>query len=793
MMLGCWFSTTIKLFWAMEKIIIKNAYQNNLKNIDVEIPLNDFTCVSGCSGCGKSSLVFDTVFAESQRAFLEGMSGNLYGQKFLEKPKVGSIQNLRPALNISQNYYNVNPRSNVGSITEVSLYLRALFAIALSTSDKTYSEKNFSSYCIESCCSECSGTGVEYVISEALVVPDPSKKLIDGAILPFKGSIYSFEHKSLLALCEYFGINPEKTFYELLETEKKALLYTKEKLKFHLRFKVNGSFRQQTVFLQGAIAKLSEKLEAAKQNSNFSNISKYVDRVKCHVCDGLKLKSEILQLKVCDKNISEVEELALNELIPWLDLVNKTYKKTPMHIEINQIILQIKNKIEWIINLKLDYLSLSRSVVTLSGGERQRIRLSTLFNCSLKDLIYIFDEPCKGLHYQDISRIIEATKQIVKNGNTVIAIEHNKQYLSSANNLIILGPEGGPKGGYILYSGINNISRKIELVYKKKRIFNDYIEFNNINFRNIRNQSVKIPVGGITCITGVSGSGKSSLANVIYNCLYLETNYMCENYRLNSKIKKVLNVDQDPIGKTPRSTIVSYLGIYDDIRNIFSNTSDAKKIKLTPASFSMNLPGGRCECCLGTGVQKIELNYLPSTFVRCPECDGKRFHPDVLRVKYKNRNIQEILDTQIFNIIDLFKDCDRVYSYLNCIIEIGLGYLTLGQMSMNLSGGEAQRIKLAKALGDLSNGRNLYLLDEPTSGLNELDIEKFIGILLRLQSNGNTIVIIEHNPEFIAKVSDYVIDFGLKSGDKGGVVAEQGETEFVFNSDKSSWYFLPKD
>ncbi len=768
----------------MEKIIIKNAYENNLKHIDLEIPLNAFTCVTGCSGCGKSSLVFDTIYAESQRGFLEGMTGNLYGQKLMNKPKVDLIENLRPALNISQNYYNVNPRSTVGTITEISYYLRSLFSIINNVPENIFSSNNPKSFC-----PNCYGLGIETIVSEDLLIPDREKRLVDGAILFFKGPADSKEENTLKALCELYGIDIHKKISDLTKEELNLLLYSNEKVKYKLSYREGKRKKQHYIYLQGAIATINEKLKSMDISSS-TMFSKYMEDVTCHVCNGSKLAPSILLYKVDGLSYDEVESLELNDLFNWL--INFDYHKIDQskNALVSQLIESMTHKIKSLISLNVGYLSLNRTIPTLSGGERQRVRIANQLNCSLKGITYILDEPCKGLHYRDIGSVIDSTRDLINKGNTVIAIEHNKQFISSADNLIELGPVGGPEGGYLIYSGKNTRKNEYNISFKPQIEHSKFFELKNICFRNIKKQGVKIPIGGITCITGVSGSGKSSLASVVSKCFSRKNNTYCEEFIGASSIKRILEVNQSPIGKTPRSTVVSYLEIFDEIRNIFAQTPTAKKLKCTATMFSMNVKGGRCECCQGTGLQKIELNYLPNSYILCPECGGKRYSDKILSVKYRNKNIQEVLDLPIFDIVELFSENKKIYSVLTSMIELGLGYLKLGQMSMNLSGGEAQRIKLAKALGVSSSGNNLYILDEPTSGLNDLDIARFESILKKLQNNNETIIIIEHNIEFIARMSDWLIDFGLYGGHVGGNIIAQGSPREVFNNKESSLYGL---
>lgn len=774
----------------MENIIVKNAYENNLKHIDLELQLDAFTCITGCSGCGKSSLVFDTIYAESQRGFLEGMTGNIYGQKLMNKPKVTAVENLRPALNISQNYYNVNPRSTIGTTTEISYYLRSLFAVLNSNPVNMLSESLFSANNPKSCCPHCSGLGVETVISEELLIPDKKKTLTEGAILYFKGPIEGKEQAILKALCAYYGIDINKRIVDLSNEELDRLLYANDNIQCKISYKEGKRRKQHYVTLQGAIPAILEKITLVNNSASSNMYTKYMEEVTCHVCGGTKLKPEILDYKVNGLNYSEVENMELEELYSWLqkfDFSNISEAKLEL---VSQLIDGMKCKVNALLQLHVGYLCLNRSVPSLSGGERQRIRIATQLTCSLKGIIYILDEPCKGLHYRDIEYIIRATRDLVAKGNTVIAIEHNKQYISAADTVVELGPVGGPDGGYVTKVSHKPSNCHYDLVFKSERKWDQFFELKNIRFRNIKNQNVSFPVGGITCITGVSGSGKSTLAMVISKCFERKSNIFCGSFSGGGTIKKVIKVNQAPIGKTPRSTIVSYLDIYDEIRTLFSKTDKAKTLKLSASHFSMNVKGGRCECCQGTGLQKIDLNYLPSSYITCPECEGRRFNSDVLSCEYKGKTILDVLETPISDIINIFSSSKKIFMTLTSMIKLGLGYLKLGQMSMNLSGGEAQRIKLAKALSMESGGRNLYILDEPTSGLNDVDISRFENILISLQKMGETILIIEHNIEFISKVSDYIIDFGMAAGDAGGKIVSQGLPKQVFQNAESSLYIF---
>ena len=772
-----------------ESIIVCNANENNLKNISVEIPLDAFTCVTGPSGCGKSSLVYDTIYAESQRNFLESMSGNMYGQKLMDKPKVDDIRNLRPALNVSQNYYNVNPRSTIGTATDISYYLRTIFALVATELKGMNVDTNFfSSNNPSSCCKKCKGLGEEYVLSEEMLMPDKTRTLANGGILYFKGTKTSMEYKLLEAECEYFGIDINKRVLDLTKKEKEQLLYREDDLEFSLKFKTpKGRYKQKTILRKGVVIEINEAIEDIETPSTFASISKYLTKVKCSCCNGTKLNKNVLDVKVADKNIAEVESMSFDNLLIWLNEIENKAKVLASAEQLKQLIYDVKRRVQCIIDLKLDYLTLGRSIPSLSGGEVQRVRLANQLSCSLSGIVYILDEPCKGLHYRNINSIIRASKSLISKGNTVIAIEHNKQYICEADKIIELGPVGGPNGGYIISEEASHHKFMYDVQFKGVESAKEYISLQGINYHNLKDVDVSIPCGKITCISGVSGSGKSSLTTVIGECCKKQGAFNCSKVSNISKLNKVLYVNQQPIGKTPRSTVVSYLGIYDTIRELFAGTVEAKKLGLAASDFSMNVEGGRCEYCQGTGKKKIELSYMPDSYIECPECHGKRFHEDVLSVKYKDVNINEILNNPINKIIDLFEDVNSVKNILQCMLDIGMGYISLGQMSMNLSGGEAQRIKLAKCLGAKSNGKNLYILDEPTSGLNEKDIRLLEDILFRLSGLNETILIIEHNIEFIAKVADYLVDLGTIAGDKGGVTLLQGTPSEVIDDDNSSW------
>lgn len=771
-----------------ENIIVHNASENNLKNITVRFPLNKFTCVTGPSGCGKSSLVFDTVYAESQRGFLESMSGNMFGQKLMDKPKVESIDNLRPALNISQNYYNVNPRSTVGTITDISYYLRTLYAFIINQEYRTNFDMNyFSPNNPTSCCSKCNGIGEAYVISEQAVMPDKRKKLSSGGILYFKGSKTSQEYRLLESICATYDINIEKSVSELTDKEKDILLYRETPETYYIKYKTpKGRYKQANIKFRSVLVELNDKLQDIDTPSVFANISKYLTKEKCPECNGEKLNNKVREYKICGYGIGEVEQLSMFEVSNWCNKVREEYATSDYYKQIINLLEDIEKRLKHLIKLKLEYISIGRSIPTLSGGELQRVRLATQLDCNLSGLVYILDEPCKGLHYKNIGAIIDTANSLVNKGNTIIAIEHNKKFISAAEHVIEMGPQGGPQGGYVLFEGKPIERANAEIIYKKSFEIKKYAEFKGITYHNLKNIDVRIPIGNVTCLSGVSGSGKSSLTDVIEQCCQKGESEYCMSVSGISTIKRIMRVNQQPIGKTARSTVVSYLGIYDTIRELFVKTDYAKNIGLCISDFSMNVSGGRCECCQGTGKKKIELSYLPETYVICPECKGKRFHEDVLSVKYKGYSIDDILRMSISDAMPIFSE-NSIYGILKCVEEIGLGYLSLGQMSMNLSGGEAQRIKLAKYLGLNVKGKGLYILDEPTSGLSEKDIELIINVINKLKESGETIVVIEHNLDFISRIADYLIDLGDKAGNAGGTNLFEGGVQEVINTKGSSW------
>lgn len=767
----------------MDIIKIENAYENNLKHIYLDIPINKWTCFIGPSGSGKSSLVYDTLFAECQREFLDSLVSNQYGQRLLEKAKVDNIINLKPALDLSQNYYNTNPRSTVGTFTDISYYLRTLYSLYVYLEYKVMVDPSyFSPNNAKSVCSKCKGTGTEYCVDLNKLIPDRSVKLIRGGITFFSGGKDSLAIKKLEALCEYYKIDITKTIDELSASELDKLLYGNIKYPIEIIYKTpKGRRKKESILLKGAMEELSVLLKDIRTPSTFISIEKYLGETECSSCSGSGLNEDILNYTINGLNIYDYESLPVYILKKYLIKLETQISKNTLIAQIKNLTKTITDKIDGLIDLKIGYLSLSRKIPTLSGGECQRVRLSKQLGSSLTGLLYILDEPCKGLHYKDINSIIKATRSLVEKGNTVVSIEHNSPYILSADKVIEMGPCGGPQGGFVIDEG-----RMVGLCDKKNYSLPasqldecEYIDIKKINKFNLVDIDIQLPVGCITAITGQSGVGKSTLANVIYD--YVSKKLYKKSF------KHAYIVNQKPIGKNSRSTLISYLGIYEHIRNVLADTDLAKKNKVKPVDFSMNSGHGRCETCNGVGRIKLDLPYMENVFCKCPTCDGKRFNENVLKVRYNGKNISDILDESISEIKDIFKEHLSVFKMLEFLVEIGLGYLKLGQLTMTLSGGEAQRIKIAKFLANRQNN-SLFILDEPTAGLYSSDKVLVMNMIKQLCSKGNTCIIIEHDFNVICNLSNYMID--MITDDQNYVKVIYGPIDKVVSNPLSSWYDL---
>lgn len=771
----------------MGSIRIRGAREHNLKDVDVDIPLGKLTCVTGVSGCGKSSLVYDTVYAESQRMFLEGLSGNAMGQHLMKAPDVDSIENLRPSLNVSQSYYNFNPRSTVGTVTEVSHSLRALFALVASGEcGHRLSESSFSRNDPASWCPRCQGTGESYAVSLDRLVPDSKRTLASGAILYYKGGKSSQERKTLLALCEALGIDPDTRFCDLTDAQVDSLLRREQPIELSVRYKSpRGTYRQKKVTTRGVLVELEDKLSDIDRPSTMANVGKYLDKVPCPSCGGSGLGEEARSHTICGKHMGDAEQVSIAELRGWVGEVRESLAGSAIERPVALLCDQIENRLDRLIELKVDYLSLARKVPTLSGGESQRVRVANQLACSLNGLVYILDEPCRGLHPRDSESIVVASRELVERDNTVIAIEHDRRFISTADWEIRLGPLGGPGGGRIMSEGVPRRDAGVKPVFKDPSTPRATLLLEGLSSNNVSGETVRLPLGVVTAITGVSGSGKSSLMGALHGAI---DEGIADGTIPRAKVSGTNMVDQKPIGKTPRSTVASYLGTMDEIRRLFSDASDAMGLGLGPSAFSLNVPGGRCETCQGTGLEKVSYRYLPDTYIECPECHGRRFSEEVLSVRVKGMSITEVLDMPISELEGLFQDVPAIHDMLSCVCRIGLGYLTLGQTSMSLSGGEAQRIKLARALGKRKTGRGVYFLDEPTTGLEDSDAELLRDALASLARDGETVVMTEHDPLFIGSTADYVIDLGVKAGSEGGRIVCAGTPEEVFSDKRSSWF-----
>ena len=926
----------------MDKIIIRGARENNLKNIDIEIPKNKLVVMTGVSGSGKSSLAFDTIYAEGQRRYVESLSA--YARQFLgnmEKPDVDSIEGLSPSISIDQKTTNKNPRSTVGTVTEIYDYLRLLYArigtpycpihkkpiksqsieemtnkvLALPSDTKiellapvvrgekgTHKElfdelrrdgfsrvrvngeiKNLSeeikleknikdnievlvdrlkvnektrsrifesielctklangkviinnidsqeemlmseNYACPECnfsieeleprmfsfnspfgaCPECKGLGVKLKIDEDILIPDKTKSIMGGAISSFQsGDTLAMYYKKLGAVAEYYDIDLNKPVNELTKKELNTILYgSKDKIKFVYHSKSGSTLRSNDYF-EGIISNLERRYMETSSNSIREWIEGYMTELECPECKGARLDDRILSVKIGGKNIYEICQMSIKELKDFLTQLKLNNEQKEIA---NLILKEINDRLSFLINVGLEYLTLNRSAGTLSGGESQRIRLATQIGSRLSGVLYVLDEPSIGLHQRDNSKLIDSLKEMRDLGNTLIVVEHDSETMLNADYLIDIGPEAGDKGGYVVASGTPEevmkseksitgkyLTGKLKIdVPKQRRKAKSYITINGAQENNLKNINVKIPLGVMTCVTGVSGSGKSTLINeILYktlsNKLYRskEKAGKCKVIKGIEQIDKVVHISQDPIGRTPRSNPATYVGVFDAIRDVFAETKEAKIRGYNKSRFSFNVKGGRCEACWGDGVKKIEMHFLPDVYVPCDVCHGKRYNNETLNVKFKGLSIADVLDLRVDEALKIFENIPKVKKGLITMHDVGLGYVKLGQNAVTLSGGEAARVKLAKELQKRPTGKSVYILDEPSTGLHIHDIKKLLEILQRIVENGDTVIIIEHNLDII-KVADYIIDLGPEGGDFGGTVVASGTPEEVSSNKKS--------
>ncbi len=926
----------------MDKIIVKGARENNLKNVDIEIPKDKLTVMTGVSGSGKSSLAFDTIYAEGQRRYVESLSA--YARQFLggtSKPDVDSIEGLSPSISIDQKTTNNNPRSTVGTVTEIYDYFRLLFArigvpycpnhnIPISSqsieemttqimneddgtklivmSPVAYGEKGTfkdlldhlrkdgyvrvkiddetrdlsedivldknkkhnilvvidrivkkdesrgriyeaielacklskgkavveipgreeivmsESFACPHCdfsleeleprmfsfnapygsCPDCKGLGFKQKISEQLIIPDKEKTLARGGIEPLAGmddqNIYI---KKLEIVCDKFNIDMNKKMKDFTKKELDIILRgTKEPIEFKFKTRSGNEMNNFEAY-EGILNNLERRY--FETNSEFIRewLGKYMVELTCPTCNGKRLKQSVLSVLINKKNIIDLTDMNIDKLYEFFDKLKLSKEKE----EIARLLIkEIKSRLEFLHNVGLGYLTLSRSAGTLSGGEAQRIRLATQIGSQLTGVLYVLDEPSIGLHQRDNQRLIDSLLKMRDLGNTLVVVEHDTDTMLQADYLVDVGPGAGDHGGEVVACGTpeevmqntNSLTgdylsgrKEIEVPKKRRKGNGNFIEIKGAKENNLKNINVKFPLGKLVLVTGVSGSGKSSLINqILYKALALNVygSKVIPGKHRSIKglenVDKVIDITQDPIGRTPRSNPATYVGVFDDIRDVFANTKEAKIRGYEKGRFSFNVKGGRCEACWGDGVKKISMNFLPDVYVPCEVCGGTRFNKETLEVKYKDKTIYDVLQMRVEEALEFFENHPKIKRKLQVLMDVGLGYIKLGQSAPTLSGGEASRVKLAKELQKKPTSKSVFILDEPTTGLHSHDIKRLLVILNRIVDNGDTVIVIEHNLDVI-KVADHIIDLGPEGGDGGGTIVCEGTPEKVAKCEAS--------
>ncbi|MDW2876700.1 MULTISPECIES: excinuclease ABC subunit UvrA [Bacillaceae] len=927
---------------AMEKLIVKGARAHNLKDIDVTIPRDKLVVLTGLSGSGKSSLAFDTIYAEGQRRYVESLSA--YARQFLgqmDKPDVDAIEGLSPAISIDQKTTSRNPRSTVGTVTEIYDYLRLLFArvgrptcpihnveissqtieqmvdrimeypertkmqvlapvvegrkgthvkvledvkkqgyvrvrvngemhdlgedITLEKNKKhsiqvvidrvvvkegvaarladsletalklgegkviidvigeeelLFSENHACPHCGFSigeleprmfsfnspfgACPSCDGLGSKLEVDVDLVIPNRGLSLRQHAIAPWEPTSSQYYPQLLEAVSSHLGIDMDMPVQDIPMHLLDKLLYGAKGEKIYFRYENDfGQVRENFIEFEGVIRNVERRFKETSSDYIREQMERYMAQHPCPACKGNRLKQESLAVLIAGEHIGKITSLSIEEAEDFFEHVILSEKERQIA---NLILREIKERLGFLINVGLDYLTLSRAAGTLSGGEAQRIRLATQIGSRLTGVLYILDEPSIGLHQRDNDRLIDTLKNMRDIGNTLIVVEHDEDTMIAADYLIDVGPGAGVHGGQIVSQGTpaevmddpNSLTGQylsgkkfIPLPLERRKSDGRFIEIKGAQENNLKNVNVKFPLGTFTAVTGVSGSGKSTLINEILHKTLAQKLHKAKTKPGEHKdvkgiehLDKVIDIDQSPIGRTPRSNPATYTGVFDDIRDVFASTNEAKVRGYKKGRFSFNVKGGRCEACRGDGIIKIEMHFLPDVYVPCEVCHGKRYNRETLEVKYKGKNISDILDMTVEDALEFFENIPKISRKLQTIYDVGLGYITLGQPATTLSGGEAQRVKLASELHRRSTGRSFYILDEPTTGLHVDDISRLLTVLQRLVENGDTVLVIEHNLDVI-KAADYIVDLGPEGGDKGGTIIAQGTPEKVAEAEGS--------